>query len=91
MEKTKIEVGTGATMCMYTDSHAYTVIEVVSANCVHVQRDKVTLKDGEPSYEANPEGTILIVTKRKDGVWRVRGDTQKFIVGSRYEYRDPSF
>lgn len=65
-----VEVGMGATICMYSDRHAGTIIEVVknkSATIIKVQRDKATRTDGNGfsesqtyDYAANPNGRITI-------------------------------
>lgn len=46
------KVGDGATLCGYSDRHAYTVI-AVTAKTVTLQRDKATLLNGMNSGEAD--------------------------------------
>lgn len=94
------KIGDGATEYSYSDRHAYTIVEVVSPTCVKVQRDHLR-RTGWPdqSFAPNPEAPVEVlvfkVTKRHpDGKWvrkseGVRGNG--FQLGSRSEYRDPSF
>jgi len=93
------EVGMGATRLMWTDRHAYTVIEVSrnGKRCV-VQRDKATRTDSNGmsdcqtwAYEPDPNGYKATLSLRKDGRWRRVGGTCLFAVGWRDEHFDYSF
>jgi len=91
----KPTVGMGATKIMFSDRHPYTVIEVMSEKRIKVQEDSATRTDKngfsesqEYTYEPNPNGTVYTLSLRKDGRWRVVGDTQVFSVGTRREYYD---
>lgn len=97
----KPEVGMGATICMYTDRHAATIIEVVNEKTIKVQRDISTRIDNNGmsdqqkyEYSQNPNGTIEIFTLRKNGCWCRRGGTMNgvsLVVGVRKAYHDYSF
>lgn len=89
-------VGDGATHVMWTDRHAYTVIEVsASGKTVKVQRDKATRTDGRGmtdaqsyKYEPDPQGAVRTVRLTKRG-WRSNGEA--VLMGVRDEYYDYSF
>lgn len=96
------KVGDGATEYLWSDRHAYTIVEVVSPTCIKVQRDiaKCTSYENQDyTYECDPSATVEVlvfkVTKRHpDGKWvrksaGIRGNG--FAIGTRSEYRDPSF
>lgn len=95
------EVGMGATQYIGSDRHAYTIIHVGSSKRLHVQRDKAVRADNngmsecqEYTFEPDPRGTIFDITKRKDGLWRVRNASDSgivFTIGERKEYHDFSF
>jgi hypothetical protein len=100
------EVGMGATQIRYTDRRAYTVIEIVSAKEVVVQRDKAIRTDvlGWVDYktfqiEQDPKGhtrTLVLKKSKKhpNGKWVVKGDPingERYIIGMREEYFDPNF
>ena len=95
-------VGMGATMVMHSDRHACTVIEVVSPSKVVVQLDHAVRTDKNGlsesqtyEYAPNPHGEIHTLTKRLNGKWITKGQSlrsgQRWYVGVRQEYRDPSF
>jgi len=93
------KVGMGATRLMWTDRHAYTVIEVSKngKRCT-VQQDSALRVDRRGmtdwqdwSYTPNPEGRIETVSLRKDGKWRKVGDTDLYAIGWRDEHHDYSF
>lgn len=99
MEKVKPEIGMGATECMFTDRHPYTIIDISkSGRVITVQRDTATRTDlnGMSSsqvytYTSNPDGTIKKLSFRKNGQWRVVNSSEIFVIGSRREYYDYSF
>ena len=95
-------VGMGATMVMHSDRHACTVIEVVSPSKVVVQLDHAVRTDTNGlsesqtyNYSPNPHGEIHTITKRLNGQWISQCQSlrsgQRWYVGVRQEYRDPSF
>jgi hypothetical protein len=93
-------VGMGATELMWTDRHAYTIVEVVSDKRLVVQQDKaIVVKGGihngsaEYRYEPDPSRPLKTLTLRKDGRWHEGTTMQgaKFAIGWREEYYDPSF
>jgi len=96
-----IKVGQGATYSIGSDRYPYTVIEVSSPTRVVVQADYYRRTDNNGfsesqtyEYTHNPSAFQTIVTRRKDGVWRKKGDTKgggRFSLHGRNAYQDPSF
>lgn len=95
-------VGMGATHLMYSDRHAYTVIIVHSDKELTLQADKAIRTDNygmsdaqSYRYEQDPEGATVVITLRKDGRWRQKGDPMKggtiFMLGERDAHHDYSF
>lgn len=97
-------VGMGATIVMWSDRRAVTVIGVTrdhGYDTVRVQFDKVTRTDTNGmseaqsySYEPDPDGAIRVYTLRKNGRWVRRGETmsgETLLIGHREEYYDYSF
>ena len=96
-------VGMGATILMWTDRHACTIVEVSKGGKrIGVQRDKATRSDGngmsdaqEYTYEPDTDNVIRYFTLRKSGAWVHEGDTmrggEKIAIGFRREYHDFSF
>jgi hypothetical protein len=88
-------VGMGATMCMWSDRHAGTIVKVTKCQ-IHVQRDKATRTDANCmsecqtyQYEADTNGAVTVFRKTKRG-WRSRCG-YALTVGCRREYYDYSF
>jgi hypothetical protein len=95
-------VGMGATILMWTDRKAATIVEVKSATTIVVQEDKATRTDGlgmtdaqEYEYEPDADGTLHTFTKRKSGAWVRKGEAlkggQRIALGYRRAYHDFSF
>lgn len=99
MDRIKPEVGMGATMCLWSDRHAYTIIAVSkNRHKITIQRDKATRIDKNGmsdcqtyEYERNPEGEIETATLRKDGAYRITNSRILVGVGHRNEHFDFSF
>lgn len=107
MNTVKPEVGMGMTEYLYSDQHAYTVVELVSDSTIRVQRDKATRTDSNGmsdcqsyKYEPNSEGGIATLTLRRtkrhpEGVWARKGESVKkggrWTLNRREEYHDYSF
>lgn len=100
------EVGMGATECMWSDRHAYTIIAVYGkgdkVTTITVQRDKAvrTDKNGMSdsqsyTYTPDPDGETKTVTLRKNGKWITKGEPLKngtgWLIGHRDEHYDYSF
>jgi len=96
------EVGMGATIVMWTDRHACTIIEVSkSKRVIKVQYDKATRTDSHGmsdcqsySYERDTEGQVKTFTLRKHGKYVQKGDSMRgthLVIGRREEYYDYSF
>lgn len=103
MSNTHPKVGEGATIYMFTDRHACTVVAVETASGklphrVIVQRDKcerVRPDADDVTYVANPEAECEPFSLRKNGRWIEEGSSMhngcSLTIGERYSYRDPSF
>lgn len=99
----KVEVGMGVTEILYSDKHAYTVIEVSkSGKKASIQRDTATRTDDNGlsevqsyRYEENLDGEIQQIKLYADGLWHInkrgKGKGNVVVVGIRHEYRDPTF
>ena len=91
------EIGMGATECMWSDRHAFTVIKIKSKTRILVQRDKATRIDNNGmsdcqtyKYEADPKGVVYELIKTKRG-WKILGGGSYFLLGVRDEHFDYSF
>jgi hypothetical protein len=95
----KPEVGMGATLIMWTDRHAYTIIEVSkNGKTFRMQRDNAIRTDENGMsdsqsyrYERDTDGGILTVRLGKNGVWKVLKSKTTVGIGFRREYYDYSF
>ena len=93
------KVGDGATIQLWSDRHACTVIQVTqNGRRIVVQRDKATRVDSngmsesqEYTFEPDTNGSTTIATLRKDGSYREVGGKTLIHIGSRSEYYDYSF
>jgi hypothetical protein len=98
------QVGMGATVLLYTDRHAATIVAVERHGTrVVIQRDVATRTDSNGaftesqaySYRPNPNGQREAYTLRKNGAWVREGDPMKsgerLSIGHRSEYYDFSF
>lgn len=90
----KPEVGMGATILMWTDRWAATIVKVTPKQ-VHVRQDRATLTKGhwsteiqEYKHEPDPDAPVLVFRMTKRG-YRCNG--WGLFVGNRRQYRDPSF
>lgn len=98
-----VNVGDGATQHLWSDSHAYTVIEVRSKFQLVLQKDiaRRVDKNGmsdqqEYEYERDPQGHTLKVSLRRNGRWYEVGSpggqgSTSYGIGYRREYHDYSF
>jgi hypothetical protein len=92
--ETKPEVGMGATILMWTDRKAGTIIKVTPTQ-VHVQVDKATRTDTngmsesqEYAYERDTNGAVYVFRMTKRG-YRCNGNGLG--IGYRRAYHDYSF
>ena len=99
------KIGDGCTICMYTDRHAGTIVEVkrfVSGNRkgqikkVIVQRDTAVRTDENGmsdaqsyQYERDSKGQLYEFRVTKNGSYK--GNVGSLLIGSREEYYDYSF
>lgn len=96
-----IKVGQGATFRIGSDRYPYTVVEVSSETRVVVQADHYRRTDNNGNsevqtydYTPNDSAHLIVVTRRRDNVWRKQGDTKGggvFSFHGRNAYQDPSF
>jgi hypothetical protein len=96
-------VGMGATILMFSDRHAATVIDVgPKAKWITIQEDKAirTDKNGmsesqDYRYEPNPAAAVQTFTLRKNGTYVSQGSSMRsgtiVRVGARDNYHDFSF
>lgn len=91
-------VGMGATEVRWTDRRPYTVVEVKSDRRVVVKQDNWTRTDTNGmsdaqtyTFEPNPDASPVVLSLRKDGKWKMVGDTQVFVLGTRQMYYDFGF
>ena len=95
-------VGMGATMCGWSDRHAYTIVEITNPKTIVVQQDIATRTDSNGmsecqnyDYSPDPSAPKKVVTLRKNGRWVERGgglwNGTTYHVGYRSEYYDFSF
>lgn len=92
------QVGMGATKLLYSDRHAYTVVEVVNDKVIMVKRDIAIprhkgMSDSQHwEYQEDTLAQPIKVKLHKQGYWYQEGDTTtRFLVGVRDEYFDYSF
>jgi hypothetical protein len=99
------EVGMGCTEYMFSDRHAYTVVEILSkpgkpVTRIAVTRDNATRTDKlgmsdcqDYSYETNWDGRRSILRLNKQGEWKEEGQPNgsTYGMGRRSEYYDFSF
>lgn len=90
------KVGDGATILMWTDRHAATIVKVTPCT-VSVQRDKAIRTDANGMsesqsyrYEPDPDAEVEVFRKTKRG-WRKSGGGAALLIGDRDEYYDYSF
>lgn len=90
-ETAKPEVCMGVTQYMYSDRHAYTIVEVApNGKRFWMTRDDCRYEDGYgKDYKSNPEGARYEVRKFKDKWKIVRGEY--VTVGIRDAYYDPHY
>lgn len=94
----KIKVGVGATIYMYSDRIACTVVEVKSKCRAIIQRDKAIRTDKTGAYSENQEyrferniNGMLYEIYCRNGIWRVKDSKERVVIGKRDEYYDYSF
>lgn len=98
------EVGMGVTECMWSDRHAYEVIEVKDARHITIRQldarrvDKNGMSEcQEYEYTSNPDNRTLRLFKTKRGRWVVRigrngvDNSSGWYIGQAEEYYDPCF
>lgn len=97
------EVGMGATILMYSDRDAATIVTISDTRkLIGVQRDKFVRTDEngmseDQTYEftPNPAAHIEYFTLRHNGQWIRQGETLRnglaILLGRRDKYRDFSF
>lgn len=99
MKDTRPEIGMGATILMYSDRHAATIIDIhPNGKRIVIQEDTATRTDNNGisesqayTYTPNPNGETHTVSLRKDGSWRISKSKTQVGIGYRREYYDYSF
>jgi len=89
----------GVTMSVGSDRYPGTITEVsASGKRIVFQEDVATRTDTngmsesqQYTFQQDPNGSMHIATKRKDGVWRITGGKTPVTVGIRGKYYDFSF
>jgi hypothetical protein len=94
-----LQVGDGATICLWSDRKACTVI-ARTARTITVQGDRAVRVDNngmsecqQYEYHRNPEAGISTYSLRKNGRWVRVGDTLngQCLVAGRHEFYDYAF
>ena len=96
--KAEPKIGDGATLLMWSDRRAYTIIDVAyfhtgkragQPSKVTLQRDTVSWRRGQAvGYAPNPDGAIVVAKIDKFGHFQAPGGA--VLIGERDEYDDPS-
>jgi hypothetical protein len=95
------EIGMGATILMWTDRHACTIVDV-KGKSVFIREDIAKRTDGlgmsdcqTYEYTPNPDAPVQEYTLRKNGKYIKKGNDMKngtvLAIGFRREYYDFSF
>ncbi len=92
------EVGMGATVLMYSDRHAATVVEILSPKRILIQEDIALRLDKngmsesqEYAYGRNTSAVKREFSLRKDGRWKEAKGSTVLMLGERDHYYDYSF
>ena len=93
------KIGGGATISYGSDCHPATIINISpSGRRITIQMDKATRIDNngmseiqEYEYSADPNGTVLIASLRRDGRWRVINSQTPVSINGRRKFHDFSF
>lgn len=95
------EVGMGCTELLYSDRHAYEIIEVKDARHCKARALDCKMKPGtdwldqDYEYSSNPKNPVVNLFKTCRGYWVERYSNgsygSRFRLGVAEEYRDPSF
>lgn len=95
----ELEIGMGVTECLWSDCHAWEIIDIKDDRHITIRRMDYKCIDyyaGDYEIFSDPNGRVINLFKTKNNGWRQRygshalGDT-RFAVGFAREYRDPSF
>jgi hypothetical protein len=93
------EVGLACTISVGSDSYPGTIIEVSpSKHQIKIQRDRCTATKDSDFYsnqnyvfQIDPNGEVILATRRKNGLYAVAGQRSFIFIGERRAYMDPSF
>lgn len=99
LPKPDFKVGDGATLILWTDRHACTIIairkngrEIVFQEDTAIRTDKNGMSDAQSyTFERNPEGRTFEATLRQNGTFKIKGEQTSVLIGHRSHYRDYSF
>lgn len=95
-------VGMGATICMWSDRRAATIVKVLTPTTIVIQQDEAIRSDTngmsesqEYHYKRWPTAPHDTYTRRKNGSWVRKGEPmkngQRISLGHRSHYHDFSF
>jgi hypothetical protein len=87
------KVGDGATILLYSDSYAVTII-ARTAKSITVQEDNRHIASGtwpdfQYTYSRNPDGKVTIFRWSAKKGWQAPG--YRLLIGDRRYYQDPTF
>lgn len=90
-----LQPGDGACYSIGSDRYAVTVIKRTPAT-ITVQMDHARNVGGpypaqDWEFTPNPDGTVMVFTRRKDGGYRAKGGNCGFLRAGRDHYMDPHF
>ncbi len=95
----KPRVGSGATIVCGSDRYPATVIEASrTGHKIVLQYDDARRTDSNGQSEdqtweitPNPNARTTVATRRRNGAYRIKGETTRVLLGTRDMYQDPSF
>lgn len=92
-EITQPQVGMGVTQYMYSDRHAYTIVEVApSGKRFWMTRDSYSYDEGGygKDYKSNPDSKARYEVRKYRGKWKMLR-AEYVTIGVRDAYYDPHF
>jgi hypothetical protein len=96
---TRPEVGMGITEIWYSDRRAGTIIEVSRSGkrakfqydrAIRIDKNGMS-REQDYRYERDAQASIVSISLRKDGKWRVANGERRVVLGIRDQYHDYGF